>query len=124
MTHLIKKSVLWLFLFFSAISWLQASSLNLGTGASIPAGTVSLPLSWSAQGEAVSSLQWTLTVSPGDFSALQVTAGPAATQAGKSIQCYATSATTYMCLLAGLNASAIADGVVANAVLTVAGSGS
>jgi hypothetical protein len=123
MTDFKKKTVLCLFILCATASWLQASSLTLGTGASIPSGTVSLPLSWTADGGSVSSLQWTLTFSPGDFSGIQIMPGPAATQAGKSIQCRATSATAYTCVLTGMNATQISDGVVANAVMTVAASG-
>jgi hypothetical protein len=118
-----KKTVLCLLAFFATASWLRGSSLTLGAGTSIPSGTVSLPLSWSADGDSVASIQWTMTFSATDFSAIQINAAPAAAQAGKSIQCHVTSATAYTCLLTGMNATDISDGVVATAVLTVASSG-
>jgi hypothetical protein len=122
MTELIRRIVLIFLTFIACASWLPAASLTLGTGTAPPTTTVSLPLSWTGGGDSVSSLEWTLILSTADFSGVQITAGPAATQAGKSLQCQMVSTGKYACLLTGMNAAVIPDGILANAILTVAGS--
>jgi VCBS repeat-containing protein len=109
----------------ASIAALQGSSLTLGSGTAAPGGTVSLPLSLvSSQAGAVSSLEWTLTFSTAEFSDIHISTGPSATQSGKSVHCHASSAGRYKCVLAGGNITGVMDGIIANAVLTVATSAS
>jgi len=63
-------------------------------------------------------VQWTLTFSASDFTAVQVSDGPAATAAGKSTIC-AAAAGSITCLAVGLSSSSIANGVVATATFTL-----
>jgi hypothetical protein len=63
-------------------------------------------------------LQWTLVYSPADIVAISASAGAAATAAGVELWC-AASPGAYTCLLAGLNANIIENGVVAVVTATI-----
>jgi hypothetical protein len=97
-------------------STLALSSATAGTGA-----TATLNLSLNAPTIQPAALEWTLSFSTADFAAVNVTAGPAATAAGKLMSC-TTGAGSFNCLLAGMNDSTIASGVVATVTVTVASS--
>lgn len=56
---------------------------------------------------------------PSSVTSLTVTAGPVATTAGKSIACNLVSAGDTRCLLSGVNATTMANGVVANIAAAV-----
>jgi hypothetical protein len=90
-------------------------NLDLGsTSVTGAAFSMSLVLSGSGSGAAPAGLQWTLRFVPGTLATLTQTAGVSATAASKSVSCN-TSMTlgSSICLLFGLNANTIADGVIA-----------
>src|ERR1700682_5095148 len=94
--------------FFSLPLWAQSATLTLSCSNSVRAGstlTCSVALSG---GSLPAGLQWTLATSS-PVGAVVVTPPPAAAAAQKSFQCNAAN----MCLLTGINANQIADGVVA-----------
>jgi len=97
----------------------QEASLSASSGSAMPGGTAALNLSLnSTPGSEPSALQWTINYPAADFSALSVTAGPAAQAAGKSISC-SSGAGTSTCLLWGMNSTPISNGVAAVAAFTV-----
>ncbi len=96
----------------------QGVAVGLSSGVASPGTPVTLALTLNATGSAPASAQWTLEYSPADFSSVTVTAGPAATTSGKTVTCNPTSGTT-TCVLWGMDATAIVNGVVANVSLTV-----
>ena len=84
-----------------------------------PGGTVSLYLSLkSPSGSQPAAIEWTFAYSPSDLAGVSVSAGAAATAGGKSLLC-AGSPGSYTCLLTGLNANIIRNGVVAVLTATV-----
>jgi hypothetical protein len=108
------------FLVAANVSFGQTHSLILSSGSTTPDGTVSLNLNLtSTNGRIPVGIQWTLTYSPSDVTAISVTAGPAATAAGKTLSCFA-SLGTYTCLASGMNTTAISNGAVAYVDLTIA----
>ena len=102
---------------FSA--WGQADSLALSSAPTVAGGTASLNLSLNSPGGQTSGLQWTISYSPAEVAALSVSAGPAATAAGKSLTCNSTAGTA-TCVLTGMNATAIGSGVIAVVDATMA----
>lgn len=64
---------------------------------------------------------WTLAYSTADISNVSVTAGPAATAAGKTISCSPNGTGRYVCIASGMNAAAIGSGTLASASFTIAG---
>lgn len=66
----------------------------------------------------IAGVQWAFAYSTSHFSGFTVSAGPAALAAGKSIACNGAGG-QLVCLISGLNATAMASGVVAVANLTV-----
>src|SRR5579862_46218 len=78
----------------AAIVVLAAAACALGqstltlSSATAPAGTMAnLNLSLSDSGVPPAGLEWTLTYSAADLAAVNVTPGPAATAAGKTVSC-------------------------------------
>jgi len=65
------------------------------------------------------AVQWTFTYSSNELLSIQAVAAGSAAAAGKTITC-AGAAGTYRCLLSGLNATVIPDGVVAVVTVTAA----
>jgi len=103
------------------VSFGQTDSLTLSSGSAASNGTVSLNLNLaSPTGNEPVDVQWTLTYPQSSVNAISVTAGPAATAAGKALNCFAGSG-TYTCLLSGLSTTIIANGTVAFVGLTMAG---
>ncbi len=96
----------------------QVSSLSLSSGTGSPGTTTGLALSFGGGGTAPAALQWTFSYPPSQISAVSATAGPAATAAGKTLSCSSAQG-SLTCLLAGLNTSAIAAGIVANVQVTL-----
>jgi hypothetical protein len=92
---------------------LSSTSATTGGSASLDL-TMNAPLSIQP-----AAVQWIFSYAAGDLAAFSVSAGPAAVAAGKSISCTGSS-DSYTCLLFGLNQSALAPGVIATVVLTVA----
>ena len=108
-----------LMLFCLGIASAQSDTLSLSQ-ASASAGAITLNVSLSsAAGEQPAGVEWTLSYSPADFTAIQVTAGPTATAAGKSVSCAGTYA-AYKCIVFGANSNTVADGLLAVVSLTVA----
>lgn len=108
-------------LLFSPLVALAQTSLILASGAAVAGSPVSLNLSLSSpSGMTVSALEWTVTY-PASASNISVSAGPALTAAGKTLTCAAVSA-GYSCVATGMNANAIANGVIATVSGTVSGS--
>jgi hypothetical protein len=95
----------------------QTGGLSLSAGSALSGGTAVVNLSLSG-GKSPAGLQWTLPYAATDISNVIMTAGPVLTAAGKSLTCVAGPG-TYTCLASGLNTSAIGDGVVATANITV-----
>src|SRR6476646_780150 len=90
-----------------------ASLLSLPTVAGAPGSTVDLPISFTSGTGTTAGLQWTFAMPPGAVS-FTVQGGPAATAAGKSLYCQGN-----ICLLTGLNANTIGNGVVATVSVTL-----
>ncbi len=106
-------------LLFPLAALAQGDTLTLSQG-SAGSGMVSLNvILTSASGQQPAGLQWTVSYSGTDFTAIQVTAGPAAVAAGKSVTCSGTPA-AYLCVVLGLNDNTIANGVLAVISLVVA----
>jgi len=90
-----------------------ASLLSLPTVAGAPGSTVDLPISFTSGTGTTAGLQWTFAMPPGAVS-FTVQGGPAATAAGKSLYCQGN-----ICLVTGLNANTIGNGVVATVSVTL-----
>jgi trimeric autotransporter adhesin len=86
----------------------QVDSLTLGSGT---AQAVNLNLT-SPSGSEPATLQWTLTYPANAVVAISASAGAAATNAAKTLSC-SSAAGAYSCLVSGLNANTISNGVVA-----------
>jgi chitodextrinase len=87
----------------------------------VAGGSVSLNLSLNTTaGTGPSGLQWVVQTAPADVTSVSVVAGPALTTAGKTVFCGGGNGTV-TCLAIGLNASPIANGVVAIVNFTLAG---
>jgi hypothetical protein len=99
---------------------LQAQpSLVLAAGTTSPGSPATLALSLTSNGASPSALQWTFSYPSSSVTNFSVTAGPALTAAGKSIQCAGT-ADSYTCMAYGLNQTLVADGTIATVSLTPA----
>ncbi|HLN00334.1 MAG TPA: cohesin domain-containing protein [Bryobacteraceae bacterium] len=116
--------LIYLTLFVPIAALAQGDKLSLSQGPATSPETVSLNVQLqSSSGQQAAGIQWTLSYSPADFTAIQVTAGPTAIAAGKSVSCAGTSA-AYECLVVGVNSNTIPDGVLAVISLTVSRSAS
>src|SRR3974390_34528 len=69
----------------------QSTALSLSSVSGMPGSVVTLNLLLSLSGTQPADLQWTLNYSNSDFSAIAVTAGTAATTAGKAVSCNSTA---------------------------------
>lgn len=98
----------WLVLFLSQTLSPSVSPASIAQGS-----TTTLNVTFDGAGTTVVALQWGLAL-PAGVTAVW-SAGPAATAAGKSVQCNANFS---VCLAYGLNSTVIGPGVVATAVLT------
>ena len=110
-----------LFLIFAGFVSGQSASLVLSPGSGNPGSVVTLNLSLTAALTPPSSVQWTMTYSTTDFSSLTVSAGAAATAAGKSVSCNNLAGVS-TCVISGMNSNTIANGVVATMALTISSS--
>ena len=100
---------------FQIIGFSQSVALSVGSVSAIAGTIVSLPINLTSSGGAqAAGLQWSFPNSS-DITIITVTAGPAATNAGKSLTCSANN-----CLLVGFNSTAIGDGTVATASFQIA----
>ncbi len=96
----------------------QQDALSLSSTSATPGSSAALTVSTAANGGAQPAvLRWTMQYPP-DVTAIDVTAGPAATNAGKKITCsYGVSTAT--CLAWGENTTVIEDGAVATATFQI-----
>src|SRR6476659_9306685 len=90
---------------------LAQSTLSLSS-TSAAGGSASLTLTLTSSGSQPAAIQWTTQYSATDIQSITAVAGTAATAAAKSITC-ANTTSGHKCILAGLNANTIQDGVVA-----------
>ncbi len=94
----------------------QMGALSLSSGSGAPGASVTLSLSFQANGTQPAAMQWDFTYSRTDLSpaaGTYFTTGGAASAAGKQVSCNAVSPGDVRCLAAGLNATAITNGVIA-----------
>jgi hypothetical protein len=91
-------------------------TLSFASGTVDAAGAVTLDISMAASRLNPAALQWDIQHGA-DVTALTVTAGPAATAAGKTVDCHQLSAGNWRCIVTGTNTNAIAPGVVARAAV-------
>lgn len=94
------------------------SSLAASPVAVAPGSTASISLLFSSGSGAAAALQWTLNL-PASVTSFTVQPGPATSAAGKTLSCSGRA-----CLIAGLNANAIGNGVVATITATIASNAS
>ena len=96
----------------------QQGTLSISSSLAAPGSSAVLTVSTSANGGVQPAiLRWTMQY-PADVTAVDVTPGPAATSAGKTVTCfYGVSAAT--CLAWGDNAMVIQDGIVATATFQI-----
>jgi|GEM_PF-3525795 len=102
------------FLGTSQIGAGQSVTFSVGSGSGIAGGVVVIPITLTSSGGAqATAVQWTLSY-PADITGAVFSAGIAATNAGKSIECNGN-----LCLVYGLNTTVISDGVVATATFRI-----
>src|SRR5579872_4225846 len=101
-------------------SYGQTDSLVLASGTAAANGTVSLNLTLtSPPGSEPAAIQWTLTFPPANVASISAVAGTSPTNAGKTISCNPGTG-AYTCLISGMNANIISNGVVAVVNVTMA----
>ena len=98
---------------FHCLALGQTIGLSVGSATVAAGGSTLLNLSLTESGGAQpAGLEWALGYSPANVSSITVTAGAAATSAGKTIAC-STGTGGLTCLLYGVNSAPISNGVVA-----------
>jgi trimeric autotransporter adhesin len=99
--------------FIATVSFGQSTSLALSSASVIPGGTAALALTLNNDaGAQPAALQWTLSYVASDVAGITIDAGSAAAAAGKTLYCNPGTGST-VCLLAGVNSTTMAAGVVA-----------
>jgi hypothetical protein len=107
------------FLFLAHLCYGQSDTLALSSGTAGTNGIASLNLVLtSPAGSEPASIQFTLTYPATNVTSISVSPGPTATSAGKNVMC-ALASGAYTCVLYGLNATIISNGIVAVVNLTV-----
>jgi hypothetical protein len=106
---------------FTGLGFAQVT-LSIQSGSSAPGATVNLNIPITTTGTLAASVQWTMSYSVADVSAVNVTAGAAATAAGKSVACSPTGAGVLNCIAFGVNTTGISNGVLAVAAVTISAS--
>jgi hypothetical protein len=116
-----------LFLFIAALAvdraMAQTASLGLSAASGAPGATVTLNVSLTTNGTLPAAVQWDILYSTSDLSPGTGTfyaTGAAATLAGKLATCSTLAAGDIRCVVAGLNSTAIANGVLATVTLQIA----
>jgi hypothetical protein len=95
-------------------------SLSLSSGSGGTDGQTSLKLNLtSPAGNEPTAIQWTLTYPLSNVISMSVVEGPAASAAGKTLNCVA-GAESYTCMLSGSNTTIMSNGPVAVVSLTMA----
>jgi hypothetical protein len=97
-------------------------TLTLSSASGSPGSVVTLSLSLNGTGNQPADLEWTLIYSPTDFSSVSVGAASIAIAANKSVSCNNSVPGVSNCVLWGLNATPISNGVVASVSLTLSSS--
>src|SRR5665213_3564247 len=102
------------FLGTSQIGAGQSVTFSVGSASGIAGDVVVIPITLTSSGGAqAAAIQWTLSY-PSDITRAVFSAGVAAANAGKSIECNGN-----LCLVYGLNITVISDGVVATVTLQI-----
>ena len=104
-------------LFALTAQTLGAQVLSLSSATVSAGGSASLNLALASGGNSMTSMQWTIQYPATGVSSISAVAGPALTGAGKSLNCSADSG-AYTCIAYGMNATPIADGVIATVAST------
>ena len=86
---------------------------TLGSGATDATGKAVLDMSIATNRLAPAGLQWEMSYSAADVASLVAVAGPVSTAAGKDVTCASIGDNRVRCLVSGLNANAIGNGVAA-----------
>jgi hypothetical protein len=118
-TRLIRLSALAVLL--SSLGAAQTAALSLASGSGSPGSVVVLNLSLTSTVTQPTDLQWTINYPTKDFSSLTVSAGPAITAAGRSINCNNTPGAS-TCVVWGMSSSGISNGVAATLSFTISNS--
>src|SRR5687768_7918651 len=97
----------------------QSASLSISPGSSLPGSTVTLPIVLATTGTSPAALQLRMNYASSDIVSVSMVSGPAATSAGKALQCHSSSGAT-TCIVSGINVGTMNDGVVATATVQLA----
>jgi hypothetical protein len=109
------------FLITNGVCFAQVT-IQIGSVSAMAGGTGSANISLSAtSGSAPTSVLWTLTYSETDISSITLAPAAAATAAGKTVAC-AAGAGSVICIVSGLNTTAIPNGIIATANFSVSAS--
>src|SRR5215470_7021776 len=93
-------------------AWAQTANLSLSSATAARGTSVSLNVSLNTTGAlSPADVQWTFGYSMSDVSSISVSAGPAATAAGKSLVCNPLAG-SMVCILYGITSTTIANGTV------------
>ena len=95
-----------------------STALSVSSGSATPGTTVALSIALNGTGTAPTGLQWTLKYATADITSATIAASAASTSAGKQITC-TSSAGSSMCMVWGINSTAISNGVVATVTLAI-----
>src|SRR6185312_870736 len=91
----------------------QQITLSLDSATTTNGGTATLALSDTYSGSARAvGLEWTLSYPAADIASIEPSTNPADTAVGKTVACNSSNGTT-ICVLAGLNSTAITGGEIA-----------
>ena len=99
----------------------QTSTLALSSASGSAGATVPLNLSLTSTSTQPATLEWRVSYPTASVTSVSVSVGSAAVAASKSVTCSASSGSA-LCLLWGLNQTAIANGTVAVVSVTLAAS--
>jgi len=102
--------------FSPSFAW-ASPSLSLGTGSGNPGANVTLPISFNPGGSHIAAVQFSLTL-PSTLSPVTVTAGPAASSAGKSVTAKLKDG-RWNIIVFGLNQTPIGTGDLVTATLHI-----
>ncbi len=97
----------------------QASDLSLSSAVVNPGGTATLSATLTVSGTAPAGLEWRISYSTSQISAISITPGPATSAAVKTLSC-ASGSGVATCIVTGMNTNALASGVVAYVTATIA----
>jgi len=105
--------------FLHGLALAQSVSLSTSTATGTPGSTVGITISLATSGGAQpAALEWTIGYSTTDITAVSVTATGSAATANKTVICANGTGTT-ICILYGMNQTAIGAGAIAQVMLTL-----